>query len=568
MVYLKKLNPTLIFIIINLLLSVIIFLIINFILFKKANYLNYYQPLNFKVIKNYKSTSILKGEIIEGEFTAENNFLGAIWIKFDMNERIIDDKIIFRIKEQGQKEWLFENSYDSKFFTGLENYPFGIKPIKDSKGKRYFFQIESINGSAENGVKLGKTEPLVSLQYQIPFKLLLNLEYINLFAIPFVIFSFFIFLFTLFVYLIKFKTSNLKINYLIIILFFGFFWRFILILSPITFDLRQFVYDIDLFIKNENIYLKQKYYNYTPIYFFIIGLLGILNRKLFSNTIPDFIVIRFFLLIVDVLIFLYLKKILEIKRKNINWSGLFFLNPLSFLTSIHHGQFDNIAILFLLIAYYYYLKNKNYFKVFLYLTFSLLIKHIVLIPIIFAFFSFFKKKVAFLLLGLCFLIFFISFTPYIFSAKNAIINNVFNYQANKTVYGVGFLINNLENFYPFITKVKKYYMIIFLIGALFLSLVVPNKKIPGKVLLGFLYFLSFTPGIHSHYFSLPIVFSTLNFSVLALTFMLSVLFYYIPFYMGYGYLAPITPQSIWIFSFIWFLVELIGYENIKKIINE
>ncbi|MGC9031739.1 MAG: hypothetical protein ACP5H7_03195, partial [Minisyncoccia bacterium] len=506
----------------------------------------------------------IKNDIIEGEFTAENNYLGAIWIKFDMNEKIVEDKIIFRIKKFGDRNWFFENVYDSKFFTGLENYPFGIKPIPNSKGNKYLFQIESVNGTPEHGVKLGKTEPLVSLQYQIPIKKMLNFQYLNLFAFSFTLNSFLILISTLLIYKFSVKKVNYKINFLLIILFFGLFWRFILIFSPITFDLRQFVYDMELFLKNQNIYLKQNYYNYTPIYYYILGLLALLNQKIFL--IPNFILIRFFLLIVDGFIFILLKKILEIKNENPALVGFFFLNPLIFITSIHHGQFDNLAILFLLLAYYFNIKNDNYLKQFLFLTLSILIKHIILIPILFSFFTFFRKKKAFISFLVSSVIFFFSFIPYIFTASNKIVNNVFNYQANKTVYGIGYLINNLQNIYPIVEKIKDCYIILFLFVAFILALILPNKNASRKILLGFLYFLSFTPGIHSHYFALPIVFSIFNLSIMALTYMTAVFFFYIFFYNGYGYLAPITTQSLWIFSFMWFLVELIGYENIKKII--
>lgn len=560
----KNIFYSLIFILINLFLSIAIFFLINAFYFKKIAYIKYFQPLNIKVIKNYKTEPLLKNEIIEGEFIAENNFLGAIWIRFDQKEKIVDDKIVFRLKEKNKKNWLFENIYEAKLFTGLENYPFGIKPIINSKNKTYIFQLKSLKGSPENSVKLGKNEPLVTLQYQIPLKSIKKFEYLNLFILQFVILSFFSFLFMLTTYQLFFKKIK-KINYLVIILFFGLFWRLLLVFSPITFDLRQFIKDVEIFINQENIYLKQNFYNYTPIYFFILGILELVNQKLFNF--PHHFLIRFLLIFVDLIIFIILKKILTLKKRKKEWSGLFFLNPIVFLPSVHQGQFDNLSILFLLTAYLFFLKKKNYFLQFLFLTISLIIKHIILIPIIFAFFSFFNRKKAVFFIFLSILIFFFTFIPYLPNSYNQIVNNVFKYQANKTIYGWGYFINNLRNYYPFIENLKKYYILIFLLFAFLLAFLI-KKSSSKKILVGFLYFLSFTPGVHSHYFSLPIVFSIFNLSVIFLIYNLSVFFYYLPFYVGYGYLAPITPQSLWIFSFTWFLVELIGYERIEKILRK
>jgi hypothetical protein len=76
------------------------------------------------------------------------------------------DTIIFRLKESNSSKILYENKYNAQEFTGILMYPFGFPPIKDSKGKTFSFEIESIQGTPIDSVSASKNKPLTMLSYQ------------------------------------------------------------------------------------------------------------------------------------------------------------------------------------------------------------------------------------------------------------------------------------------------------------------------------------------------------------------------------------------------------------------
>lgn len=109
---------------------------------------------------------LLKGEKVTGKFkTKENNF-GILLVKFAKLSAIVTDKIIFRIKVDGEESWHYENTYEAKQFQDNEYFTFGFSPIANSKNKTYVFEIESLAGAYGNGIGVILDKPQPALVYK------------------------------------------------------------------------------------------------------------------------------------------------------------------------------------------------------------------------------------------------------------------------------------------------------------------------------------------------------------------------------------------------------------------
>lgn len=112
-------------------------------------------------LKNNRNTKLLKGEMIVDEFRSKNNNLGIISILFTTHNRFNDDYLLFSIKEKGQKDWYYTNKYKVDQFQDYQYFPFGFPVIKNSAGKIYQIQVESVNGRDNSYVEIiGKTKYL------------------------------------------------------------------------------------------------------------------------------------------------------------------------------------------------------------------------------------------------------------------------------------------------------------------------------------------------------------------------------------------------------------------------
>jgi hypothetical protein len=132
------------------------------------------KTMNKVPYSNVNSDELVKGEKLQGMFTANDNYLGQVSIRFYNFGRINPDSVIFRIKEQGQSNWYYEGTYKTDQFQPDMLFPFGFPMINDSKGKTYVFEVESLNGLSEHSIGLSTVTPLGATLYQYPKKLLLS----------------------------------------------------------------------------------------------------------------------------------------------------------------------------------------------------------------------------------------------------------------------------------------------------------------------------------------------------------------------------------------------------------
>lgn len=117
---------------------------------------------------------ILAGDKVIGEFKSEDNFLGIVEIRFLVHGKVINDSYIFRIKEKSSKEWYHANSYKAKEFGGYPLFPFGFPTITNSKGKIYYFELESLSGKLRDAVGISAVEPVIVVRNVFNKAYLLN----------------------------------------------------------------------------------------------------------------------------------------------------------------------------------------------------------------------------------------------------------------------------------------------------------------------------------------------------------------------------------------------------------
>ena len=113
-----------------------------------------------------KNTELLAGDKIQGEFFAQENNLGIVSIRFNTFNRINTDIVVFRIKEKNQKEWYYEQNYESSKFGGYPFFPFGFPIIAGSKDKSYMFVLESLKGEPGKAVAIATENPTIVAKHK------------------------------------------------------------------------------------------------------------------------------------------------------------------------------------------------------------------------------------------------------------------------------------------------------------------------------------------------------------------------------------------------------------------
>lgn len=112
---------------------------------------------------------LLKGQALTGTFVAPEDNLGIVAMRFKSFQRIPyneEDTLVFRIKEKGQKNWYYQNTYRSGLTYDVPFLPFGFPIISNSQGKTYQFELQSLHGNNINGVVLSTRQPFLVSKYK------------------------------------------------------------------------------------------------------------------------------------------------------------------------------------------------------------------------------------------------------------------------------------------------------------------------------------------------------------------------------------------------------------------
>lgn len=126
---------------------------------------------NWQQFTDKRDKRILAHQKIQGEFTATNNRLGIVEIKFNVFYETIHDTLIFRIKEKGDTDWYYQSEHNNIVQTqGF--FPFGFPVISNSKNKIYEFELESVFGNDERALSLSSQSPFFLTKYSFPLNYL------------------------------------------------------------------------------------------------------------------------------------------------------------------------------------------------------------------------------------------------------------------------------------------------------------------------------------------------------------------------------------------------------------
>ena len=141
---------------------------------KKTPLLTLRHSYSKEILTIPRKGELLAGDKVIGEFKSEDNFLGIVEIRFLVHGKVSNDSHIFRIKEKSDKEWYHTNTYKAKEFGGYPLFPFGFPVITDSKGKVYYFELESLSGRSRDAVGISAVEPIFVVKNVFSRAYLLN----------------------------------------------------------------------------------------------------------------------------------------------------------------------------------------------------------------------------------------------------------------------------------------------------------------------------------------------------------------------------------------------------------
>lgn len=271
---------------------------------------------------------------------------------------------------------------------------------------------------------------------------------------------------------------------------------------------------VQSFLAGENIYLVRHFglYPYSPLFIYCISFL-----IKFFTIFPNYFLVKIPMIVADVgialVIFFLMKKLDYSPVKLLFLMGLFFLNPVSILTSSFNASFGNIAMLFFLISLFAMSFCRVRFQmldtIFFY-SISLAVKHF--LSFMFPFYFFIMKRWE--KIWLCtfpFIIINVSFFGFTdLQNIGAVYRTAFLYSGTTGLWGWTQLISNIQHrsfdLLPtseILFSFGKYLLIISLVvGAFVLSRLYKKKTISLFEASFFLFLLFFilTPGFGSDFY--------------------------------------------------------------------
>lgn len=340
-----------------------------------------------------------------------------------------------------------------------------------------------------------------------------------------------------------------------------------------NFDMHIFIMDARFFYEGKwNIYFYNWNYVYSPAIFYINGILGMIQNTL--TFLPYPLIQRAYISFIDLLtLFLLIKISKKNKISPTRTAVFFFLNPVTIMLSGYHGQFDNNAVFFLLIAVWLYFFTNNqtsHYKKFLawfFLTIGFIIKHIIPFQIFLIEASMFKKHKLFkagILFTLTILAFLATLIPFYNNNESKFVINeyVLGYQGQATISGITGIIRFFcVSCEIFDVRLYTLYRYIFMVSGMIFSIFLLNKKnLLHSLLVSFLFFLTFSSAHSAQYFVLPMAVGALFPSRWYLAYTSIVTIFLLMFQMEVGisiYIKLFLLNMVWVVASCWFIAELI-----------
>ena len=279
----------------------------------------------------------------------------------------------------------------------------------------------------------------------------------------------------------------------------GVLLRFIVMAVGHNYDFQSYLIVGELLHNGLDVYANTQRYNYGPLFMVFQGLFYEISTHALEVGTMYRICIVSFLTSADVGIMAWLDRHYGKKI-----AILFFLNPVSIIITGYHNQFDNVAILLMLLAIDFYNDEEKVnikdIAFILLMTVSLTMKHV------FAFLAawlLFSKKLP--VLKRCLyafappILFLMSFIfPILKNFENfkGILENVFLYKSmnNSPLFGRIFEAVNIPN---------SMYTVIFIIIVCVMGWVFREKEITDRVLWYTMCLVAFSSAIGDHYLAIP-----------------------------------------------------------------
>lgn len=343
-------------------------------------------------------------------------------------------------------------------------------------------------------------------------------------------------------------------------------------------DIQSYEIVADIVSKGGNVYAETNRYNYSPVWFTVLGALK--KVQLQFPTLPFHFIVKSFLCCIDLLTLIIILLIAKGEKISLIKAALFFyLNPISFLTTGFQGQFEGFTVLMLLIGLFAYLTLKRKralgtVLLWVFATVGMIVKHNVFYEVIICLnFAIRRYWIKILLFTVSACIFLALFLPYWDSGDEGfitawkqgdksefssvkIIRNVFLYSSGNKYqepYGIISLLDLPLLKYPFI------------LGMLVFPFFLKSKDIAKQCLSGMLFFVVFATSIWPQYFVLPIALGALRpsrglllYSLAGSLFMLG--------HMHYAFVPVLhlfKSNIVWICAVFWFATELYNDRKIQ-----
>jgi hypothetical protein len=316
-------------------------------------------------------------------------------------------------------------------------------------------------------------------------------------------------------------------------------------------DMQAYEADVRIVSNGGNIYAETDRYNYSPVWF--LTLYALKRIQLALPGVSFHFAVKAFLCVIDLLTLAVLLLIARIRKLSpVAVAIFFYLNPVSYLMTGYHGQFENFAMLGVLIGVFLYLWLADRpiwgtVLLWLFATAGMIVKHNTFYELIICLHSAIRRywvKMSLFVISVA--VFLSLFIPYWAVGGKGIIENVFKYGSGFGAYGLTWLFE-----YPWL---KNLFILAMFVFPLFLR----GRDIIARCLLGTLFFLTFTTGIAIQYFVFPIAIGALRSSIFLLVYTIfatlfmfgSVNNVFIPGFQIFQW------NIVWVGAACWFVAEM------------
>ena len=214
----------------------------------------------------------------------------------------------------------------------------------------------------------------------------------------------------------------------ITLLAFGIFLRLFVSTQAHTYDADSYEIVAKIALSGRNVYAETERYNYGPVWFILLSVFMKASNFFPHPQVVFRFIIVLFLSLVDLGLWIWIRK---------RWGALpafmYFFNPISILVTGFYSQFDGLSLFIALIAVAYLekakytLRDKNTTFGLALMGFSLSIKHVLFAYPLWLVVRSKKIDRHIILFVIPYIVFFLSFVPFLSGGWRGILTNVFQY---------------------------------------------------------------------------------------------------------------------------------------------